>query len=157
MEQVRIQDRGDQVVRGADRMDISREMEVDLFHRKDLGVTASRRPAFRPEHGSEGRLADRDDRLRADPVQRLAQADRRQGLAFPVAGRCGARHEDELALAGLAGAVHCGEADLCDVVALSDEVLPREAKVRGDIDDRSHRRALSNLDVGDHGGLDRQG
>src|SRR2546427_832539 len=54
VEEVRIHDRRDQVVRGADRMDVTCEMEVDLFHRKDLGVTASCGPAFRPEHGSAG-------------------------------------------------------------------------------------------------------
>src|SRR6058998_2611480 len=109
-------------------MDVPREMEVDLFHRKDLGVTASRGPALRPEDRTEGRLSDRDDRLRADAVQGLAQADRRQGLPFPIAGRRRAGHEDEPPLAGLPRAVHRGEADLRDVVALQDQVALNEAE-----------------------------
>src|SRR2546422_9982706 len=111
-------------------------MEVDLFHRKDRGVTASCGPALRPEDRTEGRLSDRHDRLRADAVQGLAEANRRQGLPFAIAGRRRAGDEDELPLAGLPRAVHGGEADLRDVVALQDEVVLDEAEARGDVDDR---------------------
>ena len=70
---------------------------------------------------------------------------------FPsVAGRRRAGDEDELPLAGLPRAVHGGEADLRDVVALEDEVVPAEAQARRDVDNRPHRHALGNLDVRDH-------
>src|SRR2546428_9181802 len=102
-------------------------MGVARSHGKDRGVTAPGGPALRPEDRTEGRLSDRHDRLRADAVQGLAEANRRQGLPFAVAGRRRAGDEDELPLAGLPRAVHGGEADLRDVVALEDEVVPAEA------------------------------
>src|SRR6267143_1319391 len=60
VEHVRVQDGRDEVVRGADRMDVAGEVEVDFFHREDLGPPAARRAAFRPEHGTERRFADRN-------------------------------------------------------------------------------------------------
>src|SRR5947208_11537294 len=118
-------------------------MEVDFFHGEDLGVAASRGAAFRPEDRPEGRLADRDDRLRADAVERLTEADRREGLPLPVAGRRRPRHEDDLPLAGLARPVHRGAPAFRDIFALPPEATPREAKARGDTADRPHRRVLS--------------
>src|SRR5437867_2788062 len=95
VEEVRVHDRRDQVVRGADRVDVSREVEVDLLHGEDLGLAAARGPSFRPEDGPERRLSDRDDRPRADAVQRLAQPHRRPCPPFPLAARrrAGRRHD----------------------------------------------------------------
>ena len=125
VEDVRVQDRGDQVVRRSDGVDVPREVEVDLLHRQDLGPAASGRAAFRPEDRPEGRLADGDDPFRAEAVQGLAEADRGQGLPLPVAGRGRAGDEDELALPTLADPVDRRELDFRDDVALQDEVVPR--------------------------------
>src|SRR5207253_9831288 len=102
VEDVRVQDRGDQVVRRSDGVDVPGEVEVDLLHRQDLSSAASGRAAFRPEDGPEGRLADGDDPLGAEAVQGLAEADRGQGLPLPGAGRGRAGGEAELALPTLA-------------------------------------------------------
>ena len=75
----------EQVVGGADRVEVAGEMEIDVLHRHDLGVAAAGRAALHPEAGSERGLADANDRLLADEVQRIAQADRGRGLA--LAGR----------------------------------------------------------------------
>src|SRR5947199_1460133 len=150
VEDVRVQDRRDQVVRRADGVDVPGEVEVDLLHRQDLGPPASRRAAFRPEDRPEGRLADGDDPLRAEAVQGLAEADRGQRLSLPVAGRGRAGDEDELALPTLSDSIDRRELDFRDEVALQDEVVPRQAEVLGDVDDRPHLRRLRDFDVRDH-------
>src|SRR5467141_4429589 len=152
VEDVRIQDRGDQVVRGADRVDVAREVQVDLLHREDLGSAAARRSALRAEHGPEGRLADGDNALRPEAIQGLPETDRREGLPLSISGRGRAGDEDELPLAGLPGPVHGGEADFRNGFTLQDEVVLAESEVRGDIEDRAYLGRLSDLDVRDHYG-----
>ena len=72
----------EQIMRGADGVKIAGEMQVDRFHRHDLRVASSGRPALLPETGPERRLAQADHRLLADAVQTVAKADRRRGLAL---------------------------------------------------------------------------
>ena len=77
--------RREQVVGGADGVEVAGEMEIDVLHRHDLGIAAAGRAALHAEAGAEDRLAHADDRLLADAVQRIAEPDRGRGLAF--AGR----------------------------------------------------------------------
>src|SRR5205807_226249 len=96
VEDVRVQDCGDQIVRGANRVDVPCEMEVDLLHREDLGSTATGGASLRAEYGSKGGLADRHNALLPQSIQGLAKSDRREGL--PLSIPCGRRacDEDEL-------------------------------------------------------------
>ena len=68
-------------------MHVAGKMQVDVFHRQDLGVTTAGSTAFDAEDRSQGRFAQGDDGFMTHVVQGLGQADSRQGLAF--AGRVG--------------------------------------------------------------------
>ena len=57
VQDVRLEHRGEQVVRRADRVDVAGEVEVQILHRHDLRVAATGRAALDPEHGPERRLA----------------------------------------------------------------------------------------------------
>ena len=63
-------------------MEIPGEMQVDVLHRHHLCVAAAGRAALHAEARPERWLADADGRFLADPVQPVAQADRRGRLAF---------------------------------------------------------------------------
>src|SRR5207245_10568750 len=115
------------------------------LHGTALGAPPAGGPPVRAEHRAEGRLPDCDDRLRAEPVEGLAEADRRESLPFSIAGRSRARHQHELALAGLPRTVDRVEAALRDVFYLEDEVRPIEADPRWDVDNGAHRHDLRNL------------
>ena len=52
-----VDQRRQQVVRGADRVEVAGEMQVDVLHRHHLGVTAAGSAAFHAERGVERRLA----------------------------------------------------------------------------------------------------
>ncbi len=72
----------EQVVRGGDRVHVTREVQVQPLHGHDLAVAAAGGAAFDAERRAHRRLADRDDRLAADARQRLAEPDRRRRLAL---------------------------------------------------------------------------
>ena len=73
VQDVRLEHRGEQVVRRADRVDVAGEVEVQVLHRHDLRVPAAGRAALDPEHRAERRLAQAQHRALAD----LAEALRR--------------------------------------------------------------------------------
>ena len=61
-----VDQRREQIVGGADGMEIAGEMEVDVLHRHDLRVAAAGSAALHAEAGAEARLAHADERLLAD-------------------------------------------------------------------------------------------
>ena len=67
-----VEHRGEQVVRGADGMEIAGEMKVDVLHRHHLGIAAAGGAALHAEARPERRLARAADRLLADPVEPIA-------------------------------------------------------------------------------------
>ena len=90
--------RREQIVGGADRVEVAGEMEVDVLHRHDLGIAAAGRAALHAEAGAKARLAQADDRLLADMVERVAKPDRRRGLALAGRRRRDRGDEDQLAV-----------------------------------------------------------
>ena len=88
---------GQQVVRGGDRVEIARELQVDRVGRLQPATPRRRSPPLAAEDRTHRGLPQGQARRLADPVQSLGQSDRRGRL--PLAGRGGrdGRHEDELA------------------------------------------------------------
>ena len=56
-----VQQGGNHVVGGRDGMEISGEVEVDLLHRKDLGIATACSPALHSEAWTERRLTEGQD------------------------------------------------------------------------------------------------
>src|SRR5690606_11339407 len=77
-----IDHRAEQVVRGSDGVEVTGEVEVDVFHRDYLGVTAASCAAFDTEAGAEARFAQADGRFLADAAEAVTQAYGGGGLAF---------------------------------------------------------------------------
>ena len=76
-----------QVVGRADGVEVAGEMQIDVFHRQHLGITAAGRPALDAEYRPQRRLAHRHHRLLSQPLQGVGQTDGDRG--FALAGRCG--------------------------------------------------------------------
>ena len=93
-----VEQRGQQVVGGADRVDVAGEVEVEVLHRHDLGHAAAGGAALDAEHGAERRLAQAQQRVLADVAEALGERHGRGGLALPRLGRRHAGHADELAV-----------------------------------------------------------
>ena len=141
-----------QVVRQRDGREVTGEVQVDVLHRHHLRVAAAGRAALHAEHRAQRGLAQADQRLLADAVERIAQAHGGGGLA--LAGRCGAdgRDEDELAVGPLLQRVQVGQRDLGLVVAIRHQVLVGNAQpVAGDVAHALQCGPLGDLDVRGHG------
>ena len=96
MQEVRLEHRGEQVVRGADRVDVAGEVEVQVLHRHDLRVAAARGAALDPEDRPERGLAQAEHRLAADVAEALRERDRGRRLALAGLRRRDRGDADEL-------------------------------------------------------------
>ena len=93
-----IQHGGQQVVGSADGVEVAGEVEVDVLHGNDLGITAASGAALDAEHGAQGGLTQGDQNVLAQLLHAVGQTHGSGGLAF--AGRSGvdSGDQDQLAL-----------------------------------------------------------
>ena len=96
VQEMRLEHRREQIVRGADRVDVAGEVEVHVLHRHDLRVAAAGRTALDPEHRPERRLAQAERDVLADVAEALRQRDRRRRLALAGLRRGDRRDVDQL-------------------------------------------------------------
>ena len=143
-----VDQRGEQVVRELDRVEVAGEVEVDVLHRDDLRVTAAGRTALDPEDRAERRFAQADERLLPDAVQRVAEPDGRRRLALARRRRADRRHQDQLAVRAVLQRGQVVQRDLRLVVAVGLEVFVGDAEtLLGEGDDALERRTLRDVDV----------
>ena len=136
----------EQVVGVLDGVEVAREVQVDVFHRDDLGIAAAGRTALDAEDRAEGRLAQGQHRLFAQQVHRVGKTHGRGRLALARRGRVDGGHEDELGLLGTVGQL--GHVDLGHVVAVRDELVIGQAELVGDLLDGFDLSFLRDLDIG---------
>ena len=148
---VRVEQRREQVVGRSDGVEVAGEVQVDVLHGDDLGVSAACGTALDAEHRAQAGLAQRNDGVLAALLQRVGQAHRGGGLA--LAGRRGVdgRHEHQLARRVLLVAqqvvVHLS---LRGSVLL--QVLLGHTRLLRDGADGLRSRCLGDFDVGQHVG-----
>ena len=146
-----VQHGGQEVVGRADGVEVAGEVQVDVLHGNDLGVSAACSAALHAEHGAQAGLAQRDDHVLALASQRVGQAHRRGGLALAGGRRVDGRHQDELAgrvlLVGEQVVVH-----LRLVRTVQLEIRLRHARLLGDRADVLGFRRLGNFNVAQHVG-----
>src|SRR5271154_4919339 len=125
-------------------------MEVDLVHRHDLRVASARRASLQAETGTERGLAQADDRLVADAVERVAETDRCRRLALARRRRADRGHKNELAVGSVP------ETAKKIILELGDEAAERKqggfgrADLGGDLRDRAQPRSVCDFDVSPH-------
>ena len=88
------------IVRGADRMNVTGEMQVELFHGDDLAIAATRGAALDTEHWSEARLSNGNGGAMTDLVESLRETNGGGGL--PLTEWCWADRSDHNVLAACA-------------------------------------------------------
>ena len=93
-----IDQRRQQVMGDADGVKVAGEVKVDVFHRHYLGVAAAGGAALHAEARPQGRFAEAEGHLLADPVERIAKADGRRRLAFAGRRRSDGGDQDQLAV-----------------------------------------------------------
>ena len=89
---------GQQVVGGADGVDVAGEVQVEVFHGEELRVAAAGGAALDAEDRAERRLAQGQHGVDADRVHRLGETDGGDGLALAERRRGDRRDVDDLAV-----------------------------------------------------------
>ena len=93
-----VDDRRQEIVGGGDGMNVTGKMQVDVFHRHDLGIAAACRSALDAETGSEGRLAKRDDDFFAELAQSIPDTYSIGGFSFAGRSRIDGRDQNHFAI-----------------------------------------------------------
>ena len=127
-------------------MEIAGEMEVDLFHRENLRVSAAGRTAFHAEAWTEGWLAKGYNGVFADLVESEGEAHRYGGLADTSLGCSDCGYQDELAVLCL-GLVNQRNGYLCHIVAVLFDVFLVDADAFRDVGDLAHFYASCDFNV----------
>ena len=128
VEDARVEHRGEQVVRRADRMDVAREVEVHVLHRHDLRVAGAGRAALDAEDGAERGLAQAEDGERPMCAEPLRERDGGRRLALAGLRRRDRRDVDQLRVGAVGEPLEHAEVDLRLVAAVRLDLVGRGAR-----------------------------
>ena len=149
--QLRVEHRRQQVVRARDCVEVAGKVQVDVFHRDDLRISAAGRAALHAEHRTERRLAHRQDRVLAEAPQRLGDAHGDRGLAFTRRGGRDPGDQDEPPLGG--ALPQRAQRNLRLELPIQLELVVRQAELGRDVANGPQLRGLCDGDIrGDFGG-----
>ncbi len=105
-------------MRRCDRVEIAGEMKVHFFHWNNLGIPTACRAALHAETWTKGRFANTDCGFFANPVQTIAQTNRRGCFAFARWRGVDRRYKDQFAVFVTLNGIDEILADFCFVVAI---------------------------------------
>ena len=83
-------------MRGSNRMEVSRKVEVDLLHREHLCISSARCSSLHTEARTERRFAQSDNRLLSDFIQSQSETDRYGSFADTRLCRCDGSYQNEV-------------------------------------------------------------
>ena len=124
-------------------------MQIDILHRQDLCVSASRCTTLHAETRAERRFAKNRDSLFPDFVQTEGETDGDGSLTDAGLGGRDGGNEDEVVLAD-ALLVDEVERDFGDVATVVEDFIARDAEAFGDVFDFLQRGFSGNFDVSFH-------
>ena len=141
-----VKERRGEIVRRSNGVNVTSEVQVELFHWDHLAITATSGTTLDAEDGAEARLANRHRCLLPNHVQPLRKADRCGGLPFAEWRWRDRRHHHVLAaLAELLHPLDRLNGDLRLGSAVRLHFIWGEAEVGGDRVDRLRRDATRDL------------
>ena len=138
----------DEVVGSTDGVEVAGEVEVDVFHGNDLGISAAGGTALDAEDRAERRLTECDDDVLADLSHAVGETDGRGGLALTRRGGVDGGDKDEFAVRFVGIILQKFIVDLRFVVAVHFKVLFVDTGALCDGADVFHFAFLGDLDIG---------
>ena len=136
-----VQHGGHQVIGRADGVHIAGEMQVDVFHGHDLGISAARRAAFDTENGAERRFAKSHRNIPAYAFKSVGKSYRRGRFSLAGGGRSHGGHQNEFALFARSVGKQ-GKVDFCLVFSVLLNIFFVNARRRGYFCYRLHLTSL---------------
>ena len=141
---------GQQVIGGANSMEVAGKVQVDVLHGDDLRPAAAGSATLDAKDRAERRLTQGHSALDAATAQSIGQTDGRSGLALARRRGVDGGHEDKLGLV-IGRLVEQGIVDLCLVKAVRNQMLNVDAGVLGHLGNRQRRNRTCDFDVSRHG------
>ena len=147
----RVEQRGEQVVGGSDRVDVAGEVKVQVLHRDHLSEPAAGGAALDAEHRPERGLAQAQQRLLADRAEALGER-RPRWWSSPRPALVGVTPATHTILASGASSMRSTTSsdDLGLVAAVGLELVGLEAHALGDRLDRQELGLLCDLKAALH-------
>ena len=137
----------EQVVGRADRVDVAREVEVQVLHRHDLGVATTGGAALDPEDRPERGLAQAEHRPATDVPEPLCERDRCHRLSLTCLGRRDRGDVDQLAVLHVPQALEHREIDLRLRAPVRLHLVRKQPGRCRDLLDRAQRGGLGDLEA----------
>jgi len=140
-----------QVVGCANGMDVTRKMEIDIFHGKDLGITRSTRPTLDPKDGGNGRFAQSQYHLLTQTTQRLGQPNGGGCLSLPRWRGGHGGHHDQPTVGAASDPIQKAQQDLRLVCPVHLDLFQSDPGPAGHLNDLQWPSGSSDLGIGWNG------
>ena len=128
-------------------MEVAGEVQVDVFHRQNLGIAATRCAAFNAEYRPQRRFAQGDNGVFADVAQRVRQTDGHGGFAFARRSRVDGGNQNQTALF-LRQFERFGRIDFGFVMAVGFDIVNVQTQLGGNFANRTHGGGLGDFGIG---------
>ena len=139
---------------GTTGVEIARKMQVDVFHRHYLRITAAGSAALNAHAGAERRLAQGNDNALPDFGKALSQIGKALcqtngsgGFAFTGRGRRNSRNQNQFAVGFILHSFNQIHGKLGFVTAIKFNILLADAEFFGNFGNRQHVCLLSNFNI----------
>ena len=126
-----VQHRGEEVIRGANGVEVAGEVQIDVLHGHDLRVAAAGGAALDAEHGAERGFAERDHGVLTNLAQSVGQTHAGGSLALARRRGRDSGHKNQLAVGLFRVVTHELVVYLRLVVAVELEVFLRNSRASG--------------------------
>ena len=136
-----------QIICGADRMKISRKMQVDLLHGNNLGVSASRSSSFYSEHRAQRRFPERNYGTLPKLAKSICQSDGRRRFSFSGRRRRNGSYQHKLSPLCLRTLRQGKRIDFCFIFSIMLQTTLRDSRSLCDFGDRPDRRRPGDFDI----------
>ena len=127
---------------------VAGKVQVDVFHRNDLCITAAGRAALDTEYRSERGLTKGNNRVLADFVQSHGQTDGAGGFSFACRCRRDGGNQNQFAILLVRKTLDGIMRDFRFIFAVQLQIVFLEAGSFSDFDDGLHFNRISDFNIG---------
>ena len=152
MVNVVVDHRRQQIVGQGDGIEVTREVQVDVFHRDDLGMAATSCAALHAKNRPQRGLAQANHSTFTNVVERVAQAHCGGGLALAGGSWTDRSDQDQFAVGAAGQGVNVVQRNFGFGPAKRLQRAVWDTQIRSNLGNRVRRCGLCNFDVRFHGG-----
>ncbi len=151
VEHARVDRCSQQVVGSSDGVDVTGQVQVEVLHGDDLGVTTASSPAFDAKSRSLGWLTDASDHAAAQMgTDRLAQTNRSRGLPFAKRRGSNGSYVNIFPIRRILQTLQHLQLDFCLVIAIKFKFARQQTHFFCNLSDGFESSSLGDIDISRH-------